>query len=320
MEKNLDRLLLNLFQEDYIKNSTYTYLSQLGVITIKSLMPMTEEVAVRIDYKRFIEEFKLWVSYRNSENPSLLNIQGRVEPSIYWDEEDDSIVSRIIPIVLSNQNYEIVEEEIIKNVLFTSGNLKVLFEWVSISYLLYEIIYNKVENKLLDKLKEIIIGFSQVDYMRKYERYYRIGIEKYKENFSVDFEREKIHLLNMLNGINTIRYPNLVDLINIFNKEEPKTTIGEIVYRFLYELDTGYSLPKFYMNLGEYIINLRKSRIDPEQLKVEKYILPDIFSFKEGEVFFHSLLKESKVIKKEVKNNVLTSLVQTRTGMYLFKR
>ncbi|WMM23635.1 hypothetical protein RBU61_11940 [Tissierella sp. MB52-C2] len=320
MEKNLDRLLLNLFQEDYIKNNTYTYLSQLGVVTIKSLMPMKEEVAVRIDYKRFIEEFKLWVSYRNGENPSLLNIQGRVDPSIYWDEEDNSIVSRIIPIVLSNQNYEIVEEEIIKNVLFTSGNLKVLFEWISISYLLYEIIYSKIENKLLDKLKEIIIGFSQVDYMRKYERHYRIGIEDYKGNFSVDFEREKIYLLNMLNGIENLRYPNLVDLTNIFNKEEPKTTIGEIVYRFLYELDTEYSLPKFYMNLGEYIINLRKSRIDPEQLKIEKYILPDIFSFKEGEVFFHSLLKKSKVIKKEVKNNVLTSLVQTRTGMYSFKK
>ena len=320
MEKNLERLLMNLFLYDYTKNNTYTYLSQLGVVTIKSLMPMKDEVGVRIDYKRFMEEFQLWLGYRIKDNPSLLNIQGRVEPSVYWMEEDDSILSRVIPIVLANQNYEVIEEEVIKSILFTTGNLKSLFEWVSIGYLLYKIISDKSKKDLLDKLKEIIIGFSQVDYMAKYEKYYKVDIKEYKGNLSVDFEREKIYLLNMLNGIGNNRSPNLVDIMNVLEKEESKTIIGEIVYKSIYNSDTEYSLPKFYINLGDYIINLRKSRIDPEQLKIEKYILPDIFQYKEGEMFFHSLLKETKVIKKEVKNNVLTSLVQTRTGMYLFRK
>ena len=320
MEKKLERLLLNLFLYDYTKNNSYTYLSQLGVITIKSLIPMKEEVAVRIDYKRFVEEFRLWLSYRNGGNSSLLNAEGKINSVVYWEEEDNSILSRIIPIILANQNYEVIQEEIIKNILFTTGNLTTLFQWLAISSLLYETAFNKSNNNLLDTLKEVVIGFSQADYMKKYEKYYRENIKDYKGNFSVEFEREKIHLLNILNGIKNNRYSNLIDLLNVLDKKEPQTMIGEIFYGFIYDLDIEYNLPKFYINLGDYIINLRKSRIDPEQLKIEKYILPDIFDQKEGEIFFHSLLKEAKVIKKEVKNNVLTSLIQTRTGMYLFKK
>lgn len=323
-----ERLLLDLFKEDYSKEKRYGYVSQLAIATIKSLIPMMNEEAIRIDYTRFQEEFKLWLYYRLGENPSLLNTHGRINPSVYWDRKDDSIISRIIPIVLSNQRYEIVEEESIKNILFTTGNLQTLFEMVSIAYLLNEVTSNSVNPEasdsfkvlLTDKLKGNIIGFSQTDYIDKYKEYYKIEIESYNGNFKVDFEREKIHLLNLLNGINNKRYPNLEDALGVLDKEEPKTFIGNILYSFLYNTAEEYKLPKFYISLGEYIISLRKSRIDPEKLKIKEYILPDIFSFKEGDVFFHSLLKEAKVIKKEVKDSTLTSLIQTKTGMYLFKR
>ncbi len=317
-EISLERLLLNLFQEDYSKEKRYGYISQLGIITIKSLIPMMNEEGVRIDYTRFLEEFKLWLNYRIGGNSSLLNVQGRVNPNLYWNEEDDSIISRIIPLVLANQKYEIIEEETIRNILFTTGNLQVLFETVSIAYLLYLVIKN--DNNIIDKSKENIIGFSQIDYMNKYKKHYRIDIENYSGNFKVEFEREKIHLLNFLNGINNYRYLNLEDTIRVLDNEEPKTFIGKVLYGFLYDSNKEYNLPRFYISLGEYLISLRKSRIDPEKLKIKEYILPDVFSFNEGEMFFHSLLREAKVIKKEVKDSTLTSLIQTKTGMYLFKR
>lgn len=317
-EIGFERLLLDLFKEDYSQGKRYGYISQLSIITTKSLLPMMNEEAIRIDYTRFLEEYRLWLYYRTGENPSLINAQGRINPDLYWDEKDDSIISRIIPIILGNQRYEIIEEEIIRNILFTTGNLQTLFEMISIAYLINLVIHN--QDNIIEKLKENIIGFSQIDYMDKYKNYYRIGIENYDCNFKVDFEREKIHLLNTLNGIKNNRFPNLEDCINILNKEGPKTFIGKILYRYMYNIDREYDLPRFYINLGEYIISLRKSRIDPEKLKIEKYILPDVFSFNEGEVFFHSLLRESKIIKKEVKGNTLTSLIQTKTGMYLFKR
>lgn len=318
-------LLLELFQEDFNVEKRYSYISQLAIITTKSLIPMMNEEAIRIDYKRFIEEFKLWLSYRIGENPSLLNTQGRINPSVYWSEKDDSLIGRIIPLVLVNQNYKALEEETIKNILFTTGNLQALIEGISISYLLHSLdnypgLILDSRYDIINKLKEIIIGFSQIDYMDKYKKYYRIEIEDYPSNFKVDFEREKIHLLNLLNGIKNNRYPYLEDMLEVLDEKEPNTFVGKILYSFLYDLNKEYNLPKFYTSLGEYSISLKKSRIDPEKLKIVEYILPDVFSFDEGQVFFHSLLKESKVIKKEVKDNTLTSLIQTKTGMYLFKR
>lgn len=315
---SFEGLLLNLFQEDYNEGNRYGYISQLSIITTKSLIPMMNEEGVRIDYTRFLEEFKLWLNYRIGENSSLLNTQGRVNPSLYWNDKDDSIISRIIPLVLANQRYEIIEEETIRNILFTSGNLQFLFETIAIVHLLYLVLRD--EDNIIEKLKENIIGFSQTNYMDKYKKHYRIEIENYSGNFKVEFEREKIHLLNFLNGIMNNRYLSLEDILKVLDKEEPKTLIGKVLYDFLYDSNKEYNLPRFYINLGEYIISLRKSRIDPDKLKIKEYILPDIFNFNEGDVFFHSLLKEAKVIKKEVKDDTLTSLIQTKTGMYLFKR
>lgn len=317
-EINIEKLLISLFNEDYSTNREFSYISQLAVITIKSLMPMKNEEAVRIDYTRFIEELKLWLYYRNGENSSLLNIQGKIDKDIYWNNEDNSTVSRIIPLLLANNKYEIIEEETIKNLIFTTGNLELLFESLSIVYLLYLVIQK--EEDIIYKLKQMIIGFAQINFLNKYEKLYRLSIRECPQNFKVEFERKKISLLNSLNGINNGKYENLLDCLDVIEKKEPKTSIGNIVYNFLYKRDIECNLPKFYMELTEYIIKLRKSRIDPKYLEIKEYILPDIFSFKEEDVFFHSLLKESKVIKKEVKDNAFTSLVQTRTGMYLFKK
>lgn len=313
---SLEKLVLSLFSEDYTINSGYSYQSQIALLTIKSLIPSMEDLGVRMDYKRFREEIGLWVHYRVKDNDSLLNI-ARSDSDIYWKEKDDSIFSRIIPILLANQDYDISEEEIIKTILFTSGNLQSLFEIISISYLI-NLIINKEENAL-DKLKEKIIGFGQLDFLDKYEDSYMFLLNNYPNNYQVDFEKEKIHLISLLNGIPINSYSYLLDCINVLDKKEGNTFIGKILYDFLYK-EEEYNLPKFYTNMADYILKLRKSRIDPTQLQIKEYILPDIFSFNEGEVFFHSLLKESRVIKKEEKNNIFTSSIQTKTGIYLFKK
>ncbi|MDR7856452.1 hypothetical protein [Tissierella sp.] len=315
---DLEQLLLNVFKEDFNRNKRYSYISQLTVIAIKALMPMVDEHGIRIDYTRFVEELKLWVSYRNGENSSLLNTQGRVNPDIYWKEKDDSIISRIIPLVLVNQEYRVIEEEVIKNVMFSTGNLQSLFDSIYTGYLLY-LVLNKEEN-IIDKLKENAIGFSQREFIDKYKKYYRIEILDYPGKFKIEFEKERIHLLNTLNGIKSNRFVYLEDCIDVLNKVELETFIGSILYDFMYLQNREYDIPKFYTNLGNYVLRLRKSRIDPAQLVIKEYILPDVFSYTEGEIFFHSLLGDTKVIKKEVKGNSLTSLVQTKTGMYLFKR
>lgn len=318
IKAKIDRLLLSLFNKDFNNNKEFSFISQLAIVTIKSLMPMINEQAIRIDYTRFSEEMKLWERYRIGDNSSLLNIQGRVIPNIYWNDKDNSIISRIIPLVLANQDYEVIEDEIIKNTLFSTGNLQELFESISIGYFLYLIINN--EENIIDKLKQNIIGFSQREFMDKYKRYYKIDTNHYPRNFKVEFEKEKIHLLNTLNRVKSNKFIKLEDCINVLDKHKATTFVGSVLYDFLNYSNIEPNLPKFYINLGEYVMKLRKGRVDPEQLEIKEYILPDIFSFEEGEVFFHSLLKESKVIKKELRDKQINSLVQTKTGMYLFKK
>ena len=314
---SLENLLLSLFAEDYHTNQGYGYKSQLSILTIKSLIPSMNEIGVKVNYRRFSEELNLWLGYKVGDNSSLLNIY-RKDPGIYWGEKDDSIISRIIPIVLTNQDYKIIEEEIIKNVLFTTGNLQELLESLSMAYILYAILGK--EKDIMDKLKDYIIGFAQLEFTEMYRDRYMVSINEYPGNYKVDFEKEKIQIISLLNGVNTNRYINLSDCINVLDNLEPKTFIGSILHRFLYASDIGKGIPKFYTSMADYTIRLRKSRVDPKQLEVKEYILPDVFNFEVGDLFFHSLLKESKVIKKEVKDNILTSLIQTRAGMYLFKR
>lgn len=318
IKASIDRLLLSLFNEDFDKNKEFSFITQIAIVTIKSLMPMINEQAIRIDYARFSEELKLWERYRIGGNSSLLNIQGRVIPNIYWNEKDNSIISRIIPLVLANQDYGVVEGEIIKNTLSSTGNLQELFESISIGYLLYLIISN--EENIIDKLKQNIIGFSQIEFMDKYEKYYKVCTDDYLKSFRVEFEKEKINLLNTLHGIKMDKFIDLQDCINVLDNQNSTTFVGNVLYNYINDFNAELNLPKFYINLGDYIVKLRKGRVDPEQLEIKEYILPDIFSFEEGELFFHSLLRESKVIKKEVKDKQLTSLVQTRTGTYLFRK
>ena len=68
--------------------------------------------------------------------------------------------------MLVNKEYTYVQEEIIKNLLFTTGNLETLIEGVILSKLLYLLINE--EKNIIEKLKEQLINFSQVDFIEKY--------------------------------------------------------------------------------------------------------------------------------------------------------
>ena len=314
MNKNL---MEDIFIYDYEMEGQHTYISQIGILTIKSLIPSMDDLGVRVNYKRFEEELSLWKDYRIGDNPSLLNVK-KLEVEGYWKGKDDSIISRIVPIVVANQSYDVIEEEVIRNILFTSGNINQMFEYLSISYILHLLLSK--EEDVIEKLKEKIIGFGQVDFLERYQRHYRLSLDDYPGNYKVDFEKEKIFIINLLNEVDNGKYESLSDCIGVLGNKQGKTLTGKLVFSFLYGNEIDYSLPGFYSNMGNYLKNLRKSKIDPKDLEIKEYLLPDIFSFKEGDVFFHSLLRDSKIIKKEVRNDILTSLVQTRTGIYVFKK
>jgi hypothetical protein len=310
--------LMVAFNEDIKMNNGPSHITDLIILTIKSLIPSQDYVEVDIDYNRYGEEIKLWKYYRHGVNTSLMNILDYLEPEIYWNHIDDTIYFRIIPIVLTNRDYLAIKKEVIKNVLFTTGNIETLIEAILLAKLLYLLILE--EENIVEKLKEEIINFSQVEFMKSHSKDFRLSIEKYKGNFKVLFEQKKIYALNTLNLSFSHKFKALKDSMDVLLNDKPGiTSIGKCISACIKsEFNQEIYLDDYYNELCIYLYRLRKGRINPEVLKIEKYYLPDIFQFNEGDVFYHSLLNKSKVIKKEIVDNKIHICVSTKSGIYKF--
>src|SRR5699024_10146580 len=311
---NIEDILPNLFNLGNKENEDVVLIS---LLTMKSLVPIDKGRGNRIDYKRFNEELKLWKYYRVGDNTSILNILDDIDEEIYFNSKDNIIYSRILPIILANQRYEIIEDEIIKNILFISGNIESLLEWMLVGKFLHLILNN--EDNIIDELKEYIINISQVDFLNSYKDFYRFKLDERLKDYKIEFERTRVNLISILNGIPMKKYKYIEDIFRVFNDKDPERIFGSIIYYSLLGKDLKIESSNFYNNMNEYILKLRKGRIDPKSLIIKEYILPDIFKYEEGDVFLHSLVNESKIIKKEVKNGISTSLVKSRSGMYLFR-
>mgnify|MGYP000886524287 FL=1 len=115
---NIIMPLIISFYEDIVKNKGPSHITDLMILTIKSLIPSRDYEEVSIDYNRYWEEIKLWKYYRRGENASLLGVLGNINPNIYWNHIDDSAYFRIMPIILANTDYTAIKREVIKNILF----------------------------------------------------------------------------------------------------------------------------------------------------------------------------------------------------------
>lgn len=320
-EKKVINFLLNIFNmidEDEEKK----YISEITVLTIKSLMPSKKVVGTKVDYKRFHEEMRLWYYYRNGENPSILNSIELSDTDIYLNGIDYSLYIRLAPIVFSNSQWEIIKNEVLKNILYTTGNIKMILEGVLLSKILF-LTANNSEDIVLE-LKDEIISFSQVDFLDRYSRFFRVPLDEYYKKFAIDFERNRIEIINLLNGISSNSF-NILEEALLVIKENTIEDKFHIFSKGLYfmknniYIDSKESL-KFQQDLCHYIWSLNKGRIDPKLLSIEKYYLPDIFSFNEGEEFFHSLLNRCKVLKKEKISGKMKVYISTKSGIYIFKK
>lgn len=318
--ENIFNPLMAAFYEAIQYKKGTSHITDLIIITIKSLLPSEDYVRVNIDYKRYSEEIKLWKYYRHGENSSLMNILKDLDPNIYWADKDDTIYYRIIPIILANKDYSAVKDEVIKNVLYTNGNIEILIETLVLSKLFYLLISK--EEDIIIKLKEEVINLSQTEFLDNYKDSFRISVEEYRGNYKVEFEQNKIFALNTLNRIYSQKFKVLEDCIEVYTNQEAGTmALGKIAESFK---DTNYSkkidLDSYYKELGIYIYKLRKGRINPEVLKIDKYYLPDIFQLELGQTFYHSLLSKSKIIRKEKIGSRIIVEIESKSGIYRFTK
>lgn len=320
-ERKIENFLLNIFNILNEKKDK-KYISEITVLTIKSLMPLQEDIGTKIDYERLNMEMELWYYYRHGGNPSLLNSIESFSREGYLNDIDDSIVIRISPVVFSNSQWEIAKKEILKNILYTTGNVEKILEGVLLSQILFLMIND--EKDIILKLKEEIISFSQVNFLEEYSNFFRISVDEYFKNFSINFERNRIEIIGLLNGIKSNKFKVLEESL-LVAKDNYIEEDFHIFAKGLYWMKNNICLDekessKFYKDLCHYIWSLNKGRIDPEVLTIEKYYLPDIFSFNEGDEFYHSLLNRCKVLKKENVSEDIIVYLDTKSGTYRFKK
>lgn len=307
-----------ILDKSLIDNKT-SHKTELFIISLKSLLPSEREVKIYIDYERYKKEFLLWKSYKESTNRVLENIKNNIDKDIYLNEEDDSIIYRILPLVLTNSNYISLQEEVVKNILYTTGNIEDLIENLLISKLVYLLLNNR--NNIVELLKEELINLNQIEFKANFKKYFRILPEENK-SFSIKFEKTKIDGLNILNDIGSMKLKNFEKIYRIYRDKEESNKI-EILEEVIKNLDgkpyeeTNIS---YFEELGKYLYNMKKSRINPTSLRIEEYKMPDIFKYKKGEWFYHSLLNNCQVVDKICDENHIYVKIRTKSGIYNFKK
>lgn len=309
--------LMTLFEMTTKDKGEPTYITDLILLNIKSLLPSEGYKGVAIDYRRYAEELKLWKYYRHGENRALINILEELNSNVYWKEKDVTVYPRIMSIILTNTDYSYIKEEVIKNILFTTGNIETLIEGILLSRLFYMNLVN--DDNIIEKLKEEVINLKQVEFFDAYEKHYRLPVRQYAGNYKLEFERNKIFALNTLNSAYSNKFKTLEDCIEImYSEEEAKTIFGQSLKS--YEENKVYPDKNYYYSLANYVYLLRTKKIDRESLMIDRYILPDVFSFKEGDEFYHSLLSNAKVIKKKEVNKEILIYLRVKSGNYIFKK
>lgn len=318
MKLSVEALIEAIFSRDYVENSKYSHISQIGVVTIKSLIPSKEDLGIRIDYKRFDEEIRLWNGYKTSED-TLIGNYVYEDMGRYYTEDVTSYFRTVI-LATVNKDIDILEDEIIKSTLYSSGSIESLFKNLILGYKIYYLLSSYNSDTIIENIKNHIICFSQKDYMDRYEKDYRFDLKDYK-NYKLEFEKAKIDLISLLNGIKKDSLRGVYEYLYLED-------LTEEVLSDLYSKGLGdwlmcsevVELPKFYSDLSVYVESLRRGRIEPESLYIGEYILPDVFGYEVGEEFYHSLLKKAKIVKRETMNGQEFCFVQTKTGVYVFRK
>ena len=315
----------NTNDEEVIVKNQWSYIVEMLIITIKSLLPSFNEVRNEIDYKRLHEEINIWKYYRHGGNKLLINTENIDES--YWNSSDNSVYSRIFPIVISNKNFEYIKDEVIKNILYTTGNIKILLEGIFLSKVIYCLLENvKDYDKIIVEVKNEIINMSIKEIKEKYNENYRLDITTYSGNYILDFERKRIDIINLLNGITKEEYRLLDDILNILKEEitdyeniKPNFLTYSIIGLKRETVDQLKIKDKdFLLSLCDYLVKLRNGRISPELLKLENYFLPDVFKYKENDEFNHSLLNKCRVKLRIENNNFIKLFIETKSGIYRF--
>lgn len=325
IEKKIRSILYSAAAIDSIKgndNNYRSYTVQLMISSIKSLIPSKESNGVNINFERLKNEIELLKDYYTSDPLEIIDLDSKN----YWDLKSTGFESLLIPIILSNEKFENTKEEIIKLTLFLTGDIYVLIQSILLGKLLDIVIKDELDlEDIVSNLKEEVIRFSQIDYLEKYSKYYKISIKEYSGNFTIDFEKAKIYYINLLNNDDFLNQDILIRSFNILDANK-NIDIDEIFLAAIIGLHSEevsnieYNNKEFIKRISDYIIRLRKGRINITDLSLQSKKMPDIFSFKIGDIIDHPILNKSKLINRYMDKDKEVIELITKSGLYKFQK
>lgn len=284
------------------------YIKDMLIVITKSLVDDAKQRCVKIDDNRLRDELIYYKFYGEKIN-------------------DLNIINILLPIIISNTNIQRSEDEVLKTIKnYTLYNKKeeYLSEYILGSLIYNTLIHSIIDNKnieyndLMQNIKTRIIEFVpnlEKSKVIKFEmcRIKTIqAIDKNTDLYKNEYSDNDI-ILNLLNVIYDVYIEDReVDIDGVNSMKKSILSILD------FELNTNIDNIDFIKSMSEYIIKLRKYKINKKAYSIKsdpRYLI----GLEVGDTKQDPILNNIKVISKNFVNNVLKIKVISKSGNYDFK-
>ncbi|QSX07102.1 hypothetical protein JYG23_07095 [Sedimentibacter sp. zth1] len=289
MEKKIYNLLYNCYANSLEGNfGKLNY--QLFVMSLRSMIPYENKLGCEFNTMRYKHEIETLKYYVNGQDTVVENILKGNNPCT---AEDKLIQYKIIPIIISNTQWETVINQVLNCAVYFTYSKNTILNALVLSSIIFDYMNNNTIN--LDSIYEItkkrIIDFSIKSF---YKDNFNIVV---KSNYIINFEKERISYL-IKNNINDMCDESILDLVNlILDGTVIKSSISQ-------ENDL------LIKNFSIYLLKLRKGILDPTKLKFNVNEAIKLDRYLKNDHFKHPILGKCSVINRD--GNEL--IMKTKTG------
>lgn len=277
--------LLNYCYEDSIIDRFAGIEFQLFLLSTKTLIPYENKIGCMIDLNRYKNELDLFVYYKNGNDETINNYLNNKKQS---NNEDELMEYKIIPIAISNTDFNTLIEEVLKTVMFFTLNKNTILNAIMLSSVIYE--YFDADTIDLDNIKNKtnarLIDFSFKEFVEKNNM---IQMDK---SYIIGFEKERIKMIANSNCISDellMKYKAMQHIVSNEKAVKPINKENEVILN----------------NFTAYILKLRKGTVAPEKLKYSHEEYPDFKEYLKQSNFTHPLLGKCIVMKRNTNEIIL---------------
>lgn len=246
---------------------------QLFLLSSKSLIPYEDKIGCMFDIFRYEKEIELFKYYVNGHDDILEYYFARKKPS---EKEDMLLEYKIIPVAISNTEWDILLNEVLKVVFFFTTDKNTILNAVIIGSAIKEYLEDKNIDDINEIIRERLIGFSLKDILNSNN----LSMDK---TGLIEFEKERVKILlkdELITDELKEKYKVLKYICNA----------GKITE----EMADGTMLSSF----SSYLFKLRKGIISPEKLRISVKGIPEFREFLKCSSFVHPLLGRCAVLKR----------------------